>query len=88
MQIQSERGSVVIDYYPVKTWDSKNIREIFWTDKFLRVLTFKGRTMTKRVVSSFQMGDEILHRMEGFNYAVTDNKKGFPQFVSNMEDLG
>tara|TARA_B100000287_G_C20313727_1_gene654884 strand:+ start:65 stop:316 length:252 start_codon:yes stop_codon:yes gene_type:complete len=83
MQIQSERGSVVIDYYPVKTWDSKNI-----TDKFLRVLTFKGRTMTKRVVSSFQMGDEILHRMEGFNYAVTDNKKGFPQFVSNMEDLG
>ena len=83
MELTSRDGNMVVDFYPVKTWDSKNI-----TDKFLRVLTFKGRTMTKRVVSSFQMGDEILHRMEGFNYAVTDNKKGFSQFVSNMEDLG
>ena len=80
MQIQSNSGSVVIDYYPVKTWTNEYI-----TDKFLRVLTFNGETLTKRIVSSFNMGDDILNRVNNFDFIVTDNTKGLPQFSSLVE---
>ena len=81
MQIQSNSGSVVIDYYPVKTWTNEYI-----TDKFLRVLTFNGETLTKRIVSSFNMGDDILNRVNNFDFVVTDNTKGIVQFSSLVED--
>ena len=81
MQIQSNSGSVVIDYYPVKTWTNEYI-----TDKFLRVLTFNGVTLTKRIVSSFNMGDDILNRVNNFSFVVTDNTKGLRQFVSSTEE--
>ena len=81
MQIQSNSGSVVIDYYPVKTWTNEYI-----TDKFLRVLTFNGETLTKRIVSSFNMGDDILNRVNNFSFVVTDNTKGLTQFSSLVED--
>ena len=44
MQIQSNSGSVVIDFYPIKTWTNEYI-----TDKFLRILTFNGETLTKEL---------------------------------------
>tara|TARA_X000000368_G_scaffold142574_1_gene112307 strand:+ start:267 stop:515 length:249 start_codon:yes stop_codon:yes gene_type:complete len=81
MQIQSQSGSVVVDYYPVKTWTNEYI-----TDKFLRVLTFNGVTQTKRIVSSFNMGDDILNRVNNFSFVVTDNTKGLRQFVSSTEE--
>ena len=81
MQIQSNSGSVVIDYYPVKTWTNEYI-----TDKFLRVLTFNGVTQTKIIVSSFNMGDDILNRVNNFSFVVTDNTKGLRQFVSSTEE--
>ena len=81
MQIQSNSGSVVIDYYPVKTWTNEYI-----TDKFLRVLTFNGETLTKRIVSSFNMGDDILNRVNNFSFVVTDHTKGLRQFVSSTEE--
>ena len=81
MQITNKSGSVVIDFYPVKTWDNVNI-----TDKFLRILTFNGQTWTKRIVSSFNMGDDILNRVNNFGFIVTDNTKGLPQFSSLVEE--
>ena len=80
MQIQSNSGSVVIDYYPVKTWTNKYI-----TDKFLRILTFNGETLTKRIVTAFNMGDDILNRVNNFDFVVTDNTKGIVQFSSLVE---
>ena len=81
MQITSQSGSVVVDYYPVKTWGGQHI-----TDKFLRVLSFNGGTLTKRIVSSFTMGDDILNRVNNFEFIVTDNSKGLPQFSSLVEE--
>ncbi len=81
MQITNKSGSVVIDFYPVKTWDNVNI-----TDKFLRILSFNGQTWTKRIVSSFNMGDDILNRVNNFGFIVTDNTKGLPQFSSLVEE--
>mgnify|MGYP001208681752 FL=1 len=80
MQITNQSGSVVIDFYPVKTWGNVNI-----TDKFLRILSFNGQTWTKRIVSSFAMGDDILNRVNNFDFIVTDNTKGIPQFSSLVE---
>ena len=80
MQITNKSGSVVIDFYPVKTWDNVNI-----TDKFLRILSFNGQTWTKRIVSSFNMGDDILNRVNNFGFIVTDNTQGLPQFSSLVE---
>ena len=80
MQIQSQSGSVVVDFYPVKTWRGQHI-----TDKFLRILTFNGETLTKRIVTAFNMGDDILNRVNNFDFIVTDNTKGLPQFSSLVE---
>ena len=77
MQITCKNGTVVLDYYPIKNWNN----DIF-PDKFLRVLSFKGDTMNKRIVTGETMGDEILDRVDNYGYIVTDNTKGFPQFAS------
>ena len=77
MQIKSQGGSVVLDYYPTKNWNN----DIF-PDKLLRVLSFKGDTMNKRIVSSQTMRDEISDRVDNYNYIVTDYSKGLPQFAS------
>ena len=80
MQITNQSGSVVVDFYHVKTWSGQHI-----TDKFHRILTFNGETLTKRIVTAFNMGDDILNRVNNFDFIVTDNSKGLPQFTSSTE---
>jgi len=80
MQITNQSGSVVVDFYPIKTWSGQHI-----TDKFLRILSFNGGTMTKRIVSSFTMGDDILNRLNNFDFIVTDNSERPRQFVTSTE---
>ena len=77
MQIKSEKGSVVLDYYPIKNHFNK-----IFPNKYLRILSFKGDTMNKRIVTGEIMGDEILDRVDNYGYIVTDNTKGLPQFAS------
>ena len=77
MKIEAKGGTIVIEYYPIKSWSSN-----IFPDKFLRVLSFKGDTMNKRIVSSEIMRDEISDRVDNYNYIVTDYSKGLPQFAS------
>ena len=44
--MQLTAKSIVLDYYPIKTWSNNII-----PDKYLRILTFKGQTQTKRIIS-------------------------------------
>ena len=60
--MQLTARSIVLDYYPIKTWSNNII-----PDKFLRILTFKGETQTKRIVNEAQMNDEILDRVSNYN---------------------
>ena len=46
MKISSKEGTVVLDYYPLKSWQSK-----IFPEKYLRVLSFKGDIQNKRIVS-------------------------------------
>ena len=77
MQITSFSEKLVIDWYPIKDWNNNIIK-----DKFLRILSFNGQTWTKRIVSDYDMGDEIINRKDNFNQAITINTKRPAQFVS------
>ena len=81
MQIQSQKGSVVIDYYPTKNWDSVKLH-----DKVLKVLTFKGRTILKKVISTEAYINEVYDRIHKFKYVDNNvDHSNLHQFVSLKE---
>ena len=73
--MQLTARSICIDYQPIKTWSNNIIPE-----KYLRILTFKGQTQTKRIISEAQLNEEILDRVSNYSYNVTDNHTNRPQF--------
>ena len=81
MQIQSKMGSVVLDYYPTKTWDNVKL-----PDKVLKILTFRGQTMIKRVISTQDYINEVYDRIHNFNYVDNNvDHSNLHQFVSLKE---
>ena len=80
MQISSKKGSMVLDFYPIKDWNN-NIIE----GKFLRILSFMGQTQTKRVVTQEVMDEDVNNRVNDYGYVVRDNELRFPQYVSSTE---
>ena len=77
--MQLTAKSIVLDYYPIKNGNSNLI-----PDKFLRILTFKGETQTKRIVSTSQLDEEVRDRVDNYNYSITGNKDNLPQFHSQL----
>ena len=75
MQITSKGDTIVLDYYPIKTWNNNIIPE-----KYLRILTFKGETQTKRIVTESQLDEEVRDRVDNYQYSITGNKDNLPQF--------
>ena len=67
MQISAKGGSMVLDFYPIKDWNDNII-----PDKFLRILTFRGQTQNKRIVTSTIMDDDVINRVDNYGYKVTD----------------
>ena len=81
MQLQSKKGSMVIDYYPTKTWDNVKL-----PDKVLKILTFRGQTMIKRVISTQDYVNEVYDRIHNFNYVDNNvDHSNLHQFVSLKE---
>ena len=77
--MQLTARSIVLDYYPIKKWSNNIIPE-----KYLRILTFKGQTQTKRIVNTQQLDEEVRDRVDNFNYRITGNKDNLPQFTSQI----
>ena len=73
--MQLTARSICIDYYPIKTWSNNIIPE-----KYLRILTFRGQTQTKRIITEAQLNEEITDRVTNYSYNVTDNHTNRPQF--------
>ena len=67
MQISAKGGSMVLDFYPIKDWSNNII-----PDKFLRILTFRGQTQNKRIVTSAIMDEDVINRVDNYGYKVTD----------------
>ena len=65
--MQLTAKSIVLDYYPIKTWSNNIIPE-------------KGQTQTKRIISEAQLNEEITDRVTNYSYNVTDNHTNRPQF--------
>ena len=80
MQISSSKGSMVLDFYPIKDWNDNII-----PNKFLRILSFMGQTQTKRIVTRKTMNDDVNNRVNDYGYVVRDDLFRFPQYVSNSE---
>ena len=83
MQIQSNCGNVVIDYYPVKSIFTKNLID----DLNLKVVSKYGRTLYKELLNDYDCGDDILGKNDSGNFSITDNTKGLPQFINPKEGL-
>ena len=81
MQITSQSGSVVIDYYPTKTWDSVKLH-----DKVLKILTLNGKTFLKKVISTQDYINEVYDRIHKFKYVDNNvDHSNCYQFVSSSE---
>ena len=80
MQISSSKGSMVLDFYPIKDWNENII-----PGKFLRILSFMGQTQTKRIVTKKTMDEDVNNRVNDYGYVVRDNLFRFPQYVPNSE---
>ena len=81
MQIQTKSGSLVIDYYPTKTWDNVKLH-----DKVLKILTFRGKTMLKKVISTEAYINEVYDRIHKFEYVDNNvDHSNLHQFVSLKE---
>ena len=81
MQIQSKMGSVVLDYYPTKTWDNVKLH-----DKVLKILTFRGKTMLKKVISTEAYINEVYDRIHKFEYVDNNvDHSNLHQFISLKE---
>tara|TARA_B100001250_G_C19568770_1_gene686708 strand:+ start:568 stop:792 length:225 start_codon:yes stop_codon:yes gene_type:complete len=74
MRLQS--GKMVVDFYPTKSWLDNNINP----DKFLKVLTFSGETMKKKIVSESEMTSEINSYLMHDYTAISNNT--LPQFTN------
>ena len=82
MQLQSKTGHMVCDYYPVKSWD--NVQHY---DKVLRILTFMGQTMSKRVMTTEKYVNEVYDKIHTFKYVDNNvDHTNCPQFVSSLEE--
>ena len=46
MEITSRDGNMVVDFYPVKTWDNKLI-----SNRMLKVLSFRGDMQKKMLIT-------------------------------------
>ena len=80
MQIQAKGGSMVLDFYPIKDWSNNII-----PDKFLRILTFRGQTQNKRIVTSAIMDEDVINRVDNYGYKVT-NYNTIPQYSSLVKE--
>ena len=83
MQIVSNCGMLVIDYYPVKSILTNNLIP----DLNLKVVTNYGKTLYKELLNDYVCCDDIIKKNDSGVYTITDNTKGLPQFINPKEGL-
>tara|TARA_B100001996_G_scaffold10572_1_gene8930 strand:+ start:225 stop:488 length:264 start_codon:yes stop_codon:yes gene_type:complete len=79
MEVTSRDGNMVVDFYPVKTWDNKLIN-----NRMLKVLSFKGDTQKKMIITRDEFYYQIREYIKDCGYKVTSEYMS-PQFI-NQED--
>ena len=59
MELTSKDGNMVVDFYPVKTWDGKLI-----SNRMLKVLTFRNDIQRKMLITR----DEFYYQVRAVSY--------------------
>ena len=81
MEITSRDGNMVVDFYPVKTWDNKLI-----SNRMLKVLSFRGDTQKKMIISRQEFYYQVREYIKDCKYSVTSEYMS-PQFIYESEVL-
>ena len=81
MEVTSRDGNMVVDFYPVKTWDNKLIN-----NRMLKVLSFRGDTQKKMLISKVEFYSQVKEYIDTYKYKITSEYMP-PQFISNRSEL-
>ena len=77
MQLTSKDGHMVVDFYPVKFATGEIHNRLM-----LKVVTFMGKTQSKRYINKKDFQYEIDSRIEGYGYNVTEGSM-IPQLFNS-----
>ena len=66
MELTSKDGNMVVDFYPVKTWDNKLIN-----NRMLKVLSFRGDTQKKMLITRQEFYYQVKEYIKDYKYNVT-----------------
>ena len=77
MQLTSKDGNMVVDFYPVKFATGEIHNRLM-----LKVVTFMGKTQSKRYINKKDFQYEFDSRTHGYGYQVTDESM-IPQFYNS-----
>ena len=77
MQLTSKDGNMVVDFYPVKFATGQIHNRLM-----LKVVTFMGKTQSKRYINKNDFQREIDSRIEGYGYNVTEGSM-IPQLFNS-----
>ena len=76
MELTSKDGNMVVDFYPVKTWDNKLIN-----NRMLKVLSFRGDMQKKMLISKDEFYSQVRGYIMQYKYKVTN--EDYPvQFIN------
>ena len=65
MEVTSRDGNMVVDFYPVKTWDNKLIN-----NRMLKVLSFRGDTQKKMLITRSEFYYQVREYIKDYKYKV------------------
>ena len=76
MELTSKDGNMVVDFYPVKTWDNKLI-----SNRMLKVLSFRGDIQKKMLITRDEFYYQVKEYIKDCKYSVTSEYMP-PQYIS------
>ena len=76
MELTSRDGNMVVDFYPVKTWDNKLI-----SNRMLKVLSFRGDMQKKMLITRDEFYYQVREYIKDCKYSVTSEYMP-PQYIS------
>ena len=77
MQLTSKDGNMVVDFYPVKFATGEIHNRLM-----LKVVTFMGKSQSKRYINKNDFQREVDSRIDGYGYSVT-NGEMLPQLFNS-----
>ena len=79
MELTSRDGNMVVDFYPVKTWDNTPIN-----NRILKVLSFRGDKQKKMLITRDEFYYQVREYVKDCKYKITSEFMP-AQFISKED---